>query len=230
MTQIVDGSSGVTICSLANDLPGAALTARFAAVAPRLLMRPELRWSVSLQRVSPTERLDEMEATTGGSGSLGSELRSDARTITDSAAQRLHSEVDARKGGAVDQAKAVSSALDRAAAELGQDGPTWLQSAVKSVSRSVQQLAETVEGKDSRTLTRDVQQLARDHPGSFLAACAFAGFAAARVMQAGARPGGNGKQGVTGQTQAGSSIDEPAISLPAGAEAYVAPGYGGAGL
>jgi hypothetical protein len=208
-----------------------SLATRFTVKAIGLLMHLELPSSDFFPGASHTKRIDHMEEATGESGSLGSELRSDARTIKESASQRLHREVDARKGGAVDQAKAVSSVLDRAAEELGQHGPSWLQSAVKSVSRSVHELAETVEGKDSQALTRDVQRIAREHPGSFLAACAFAGFAAARVMQAGSRSGGHENERKMGGSGAASPLDQPAIGLRAGTEAYATPpSYGGAAL
>jgi hypothetical protein len=43
-------------------------------------------------------------------GELRQELRSDAATMSDTAKQRLRSEVDTRKGEAADQAKAVFGA------------------------------------------------------------------------------------------------------------------------
>jgi hypothetical protein len=117
-------------------------------------------------------------------GELREELRSDAHTITDTARQRLHAEADARKGAAASQAKSVSSALESAAGQLG-DSPEWLRSAFRQGAQTLQRFADTIEQKDSRQLTRDVQQLAREHPGVFLAGCAAAGFAAARVLKAG---------------------------------------------
>lgn len=128
---------------------------------------------------------------------LGQELSSDAATVSDSAKERLRSEVDARKGVAADQAKAVSSALDKAAGELS-DSPDWLQSAFKQGAQSIQRLADTIERKDARQLTREIQQFARDNPGTFLGACALAGFAAARVLKAGA-------EGPTGTTAVAQS-------------------------
>ena len=65
-------------------------------------------------------------STQTGGGDLRTELRNDAGTVTDTAKQRLHSEVDARKGTAAEQAKSISSALDTAAGELD-DSPDWLQ-------------------------------------------------------------------------------------------------------
>jgi hypothetical protein len=126
-----------------------------------------------------------MEPSPSADGGLRSELRSDAATITDTTKQRVHSEVNARKGTAADQTRSLSSALDAAASEL-QDSPHWLRSAFEQGAQTLQRFADTVESKDSRELTREVQQLARAHPGTFLAGCAMAGFAAARVLKSGA--------------------------------------------
>jgi hypothetical protein len=92
--------------------------------------------------------------------------------------------VDARKGTAAEQTRSLSSALDAAASEL-QDSPDWLRSAFQQGAQTLQRFANSVESKDSRELTREVQQLARDHPSTFLAGCALAGFAAARVLKSG---------------------------------------------
>jgi hypothetical protein len=167
-----------------------------------------------------------MDTTAGNSVNLGNELRSDAHTIADSAKQRIHSEVDARKGGAAGQARAVSSALNRASQELESDGPSWLRSAFDNASKTVQRLADTVEQKDSRQLTRDVQQLAREHPASFLAACALAGFAAARVMQAGAGSdsGSGSATPSVGERREQTSLGQPAMSLPGSEDPYVTQG------
>ena len=127
-----------------------------------------------------------MEATSqAGDGSLREELRNDASTVTGSAKQRLHSELDSRKGIASTQAKSISSALDAAAGELS-DRPDWLRDAVRHGAQTLQSFADTIERKDSRQLASDVQQLARRNPATFLAGCALAGFAAARVLKAGA--------------------------------------------
>jgi hypothetical protein len=180
-----------------------------------------------------------METGSGSPGNLATELRSDAATVTDSAKQRLHSEIDARKGGAAGQARTLASALSSASDELGQDSPSWLRSVFDTVSQTVGRLADTVEQKDSRELTQEVQQIAREHPGSFLAACAFAGFAAARVMQAGARGStgspdtGTGTALNTGMgTQQFSEAPSqpPAYPLAGTADPYVTAGPTGGGM
>jgi hypothetical protein len=149
-------------------------------------------------------------STTTPDGELREELRGDARSLADSAKQRLQSEADARKGAAATQAKSVSSALAKAASELP-DSPDWLRSAFMQGAQAVQRLADTVEQKDSRQLTRDIQRLAREHPGTFLAGCAAAGFAAARVLKA----------GTEGATDATSGTGYPYAGRPgSGSRAY----------
>ncbi len=137
----------------------------------------------------------------GGGGSLRDELREDTGRVTSAAADRLQSEADSRKGQVADQARAVSSALGNAADGLGDDTPSWVKSALEQGAKSIGQLAQAVEGKDSRQLVGDVQQFARQRPGSFLAGCALLGFAASRVFKAG------------GQAQQASSTT-PASNVP----------------
>lgn len=149
-----------------------------------------------------------METSSQTGGELREELRSDAQTVGDTVKQRLSAEADARKGTAAEQAKSLSSALNTAAGELSQS-PAWLRSAFEKGAQTLQRFAETVEQKDSRQLTRDVQQLAREHPGTFLAGCAAAGFAAARVLKAGVEETG------TQPTQA-----MPSASAGTGSQGY----------
>lgn len=134
-------------------------------------------------------------------GEGGGELRSDAQQLGSSAANRLSSEVDARKGEAVDQVKSVSSAVQKAAGQLGEDSPEWLKSALRSGAGQIQRLADTIEHKTSRELLHDVQDFARTNPGTFLAACAAAGFAAARIFKA-----GTGEQAGSGAQASGRQV------------------------
>lgn len=165
-------------------------------------------------------------STQTGGGDLRTELRNDAGTVTDTAKQRLHSEVDARKGTAAEQAKSISSALDTAAGELN-DSPDWLQSMFRKGAQTVQQFADTIDQKDSRQLSRDVQQMARDNPATFLGACALAGFAAARVLKAGAESTSStaGTPGSSfGGTSNASSVGQP--STGTGSSTTDQQGYG----
>jgi len=124
-------------------------------------------------------------------GGAGSELREDAKQLGATAADRLHSEVDARKATAVTQAQSVSSAVRQAADGLDESSPDWLKSAFRQGAQQIQRLADSVEQKDSRQLMSDAQDFARNNPGTFLAACAAVGFAAARVLKAGSAQQGS---------------------------------------
>ncbi|WP_324808763.1 hypothetical protein SH584_04100 [Sphingomonas sp. LY29] len=116
---------------------------------------------------------------------VGSELLDDAKGVGTSAVNRLHSEVDARKSDAATQVKSVSSAIEKARDGLDTNAPAWLKSAFDQGAQQVQRFADTLEQKDSRQLVNEVSDFARGSPGTFLAACAAAGFAAARIFKAG---------------------------------------------
>lgn len=139
------------------------------------------------------------------SGGTGNELREDAQKLGSKAADRIHGEVDSRKGEAVSQVQSFSLAIEKAAGELN-DGPEWLKSALQKGAQSIQRFAESIEQKDSPQLMSDAQAFARNNPGTFLAACAAAGFAAARVFRAGAEP----------STQSGQWDPSVEVSGPSG--------------
>lgn len=121
----------------------------------------------------------------GQDGGTGTELRSDAKQLGSKAADRLHSEVDSRKETAVNQAQSVSSAVRQAADGLDDSAPDWLKSAFRQGAQQIQRFADTIEQKDSRQMMTEAKDFARNNPGTFLAACAAVGFAAARVLKAG---------------------------------------------
>jgi hypothetical protein len=157
-----------------------------------------------------------MEPSTQTGGGLNQELTADAQTLKDTAKERLASEMDARKGTASTQAQSLSSALNAAAGELS-DSPDWLRSLCQRGAQSLQSFADTIENKDSRALTRDVQQFARENPTMFLAGAAAAGFAAARVLKAGVdSPSSTGANGFQSQPAKRFDPYEPQGNQPTG--------------
>ena len=149
-----------------------------------------------------------MQSPPENTGGTAGELRGDAQQLASSASNRLHSEVDARKGTAANQAKSVSTAFERAAGELDQDTPQWLRSAFEQGAAQVRRFADTLEQKDSRQILQDVQTLARQNPGTFLAGCAALGFAAARIFKAGASDGSDAQYRQSAQFPP-VAVDEP---------------------
>ena len=124
----------------------------------------------------------------GTASDLKGELSSDAQRVGNSAASRIHSELDNRKGAAASQVKSVSSAIDKAAGELDENVPQWLRNSLQQGAEQVRRFADTLEQKDSREIVEQVRSLARDNPGTFIAGCAALGFAAARIFKAGEAP------------------------------------------
>ncbi len=157
-----------------------------------------------------------------GQSDIGSDVRDDAKRLSSAAGDRIHSEIDARKGTAAEQAKSVSSAIGTAADQLDDGAPQWLKSAFQQGAQQVQRFADTLEQKDSREILRDVQDMARNNPGAFLAGCAALGFAAARILKAGAPDNRTGAAGnVPSQSRQPqvppAQRDEPVRSVGAGA-------------
>jgi hypothetical protein len=170
-------------------------------------------------------------------GGVSGELRSDAQQLGSSAANRLHSEVDARKDAAVSQAQSVSSAIRQTADGLDESAPAWLRSAFQQGAQQIQRFADSIENKDSRQLMSEAQNFARNNPGTFLAACAAAGFAAARIFKAGGEQQSSQQFGSSsqfgqsqygqsqyGQSQYGQSQSDQGQSWGDGEQAFGSPG------
>lgn len=162
-----------------------------------------------------------METQTKTEQGVGKELLADAKGVGSTAVNRLHSEVDDRKGQAATQVKSVSSAIESAGQGLDSDAPAWLKSAFTQGAQQVQKFADALEQKDSRQLVTDVSDFARKSPTTFLLACAAAGFATSRIFQAGAKgnsPSQPPQIGMDGNGSSGSSQYTPTSqsSQPAG--------------
>lgn len=174
------------------------------------------------------------EGNSSQSGGTTQELKSNAKQLGTKAADRIHSEVDNRKGEAVSQAQSVSSAIRQTADGLDDNAPQWLRSAFQQGADQLQRFAESVENKDSRQIMNDVQSFARERPALFLGAAAAAGFAAARIFKAGSdeqgsqqfssqsQPWGDGEQDWGRSDDFGEQFDESATGSQASSSAFMA--------
>lgn len=122
----------------------------------------------------------------GSSGGILKEVQADAQRLSSTAGDRLHSELDARKGTAAGQVKSVSKAIGQTAEQLDEGAPQWLRSAFQQGAQQAQRFADSLENQNSRQILKDIQDIARDNPVAFIAGCAALGFAAARIFKAGA--------------------------------------------
>lgn len=119
---------------------------------------------------------------------LREELGQDTAHLGDTLKTRAMQEADARKGAAVGIAGSASGALGAAADDLrdNPEAPEWMAKGLQQLARQIDRLSGELQGRSIDDLTRDASRLARDNPGTFLAIAAAAGFAAARVLRAGA--------------------------------------------
>ncbi|MDQ3078336.1 MAG: hypothetical protein M3Q83_05790 [Pseudomonadota bacterium] len=124
-------------------------------------------------------------------GGAREELRADVKQVSTTATNRLNQELDDRKGVAADQAKSLSGAIERTAGQLDDGSPAWLKSSLEQGAKHIQRFADSLDQKDAKEITNDVRDFARNSPGVFLAGCAAAGFAAARIFKAGGEQAAN---------------------------------------
>jgi hypothetical protein len=119
--------------------------------------------------------------------SAGDALKQDASRLKHSVGERAKQEADLRKGEATKAAGSASSALNSAAEELEQnpEAPDWMASALQQAARKIESLSSHVDGRNVDELAREISDFARRNPGTFLAASAAVGLAAARVLRAG---------------------------------------------
>ncbi|MEE4206188.1 MAG: hypothetical protein V2I39_07845 [Erythrobacter sp.] len=117
------------------------------------------------------------------------ELREDASRLKDTAKHRAGEEAENRKGEAAKSARSASSAFRSAADELEHDAdaPDWLGSAMRQAARQIGRAADGLDNRGMDEISRDVSRFARANPMAFLGASAAAGFAAARMLRAGAQ-------------------------------------------
>jgi hypothetical protein len=129
----------------------------------------------------------------GGSGAgtgdgLRAELKDDAGRLTQTVKEQAGAKIDVGKEQATKTARSASSALNVAANELrnDQNAPDWLATALSSLAQQIEQYAGRIDASSPQAMTEEAKRFARQNPAAFLAASAAAGFAAARLLRAGA--------------------------------------------
>ena len=154
---------------------------------------------------------------TSSTSEFKDEVSADANRLKDTATHRAKEEAEARKGQAAQTAQSASSALRGAADELEQDrnSPEWLSSAARQAAGGIERFAGEIQGRSADEIGRNVSRFARENPGTFLAASAAAGFAAARFFRAGA----DHRADHHSETQS-TGYGQPSGSIEPGAERY----------
>lgn len=128
----------------------------------------------------------ETSSATNGSA-FRDELKHDAQRLKGTIGERAKSEATTRIDQAAQAMGSASTAFEAAAEKLdsNSDAPDWMASAIQQAAKTMDSFASQISGRDLKDIGHDVTQFARNNPGTFLAASAAAGFAAARVLRAG---------------------------------------------
>ncbi|MEM7687474.1 MAG: hypothetical protein AAF291_00500 [Pseudomonadota bacterium] len=116
------------------------------------------------------------------------ELKENANKIADSAKKQAEGQARSTRDQAVKAAQSTSSAIETAAQDLREDAdtPDWVAGMFGSVAKQISQFAQQADAKEPQDMLRTVQDFGRSNPTAFLAGAAAVGFAAGRVMRAGA--------------------------------------------
>ncbi len=159
-----------------------------------------------------------MTTTSETASDLREELGHDTAHLGDTLKSRAKQEAETGKNKALGIAESATRALGAAADQLrdNPDAPEWMAAGLQKVARQVDQLAGNLEGRSMDDLSREASRFARENPGTFLAAAAAAGFAAARLFRAGADHQRHGQSATarpqyeTAQSQSYAASDTPA--------------------
>ena len=117
------------------------------------------------------------------SGGIRAELGEDAAHLGESLKGRAAQKAETGKDAALGIAGSASGALGAAADDLrdNPDAPEWMAKGLQQVARQIDRVAGDLQGRSLEDMTREAARFARENPGTFLAAAAAAGFAAARL-------------------------------------------------
>lgn len=176
-----------------------------------------------------------MTTTSDTASGLREELGQDTAHLRETLAGRARQEAETGKNKALNLARPATDAIGAAANQLrdNPDAPEWMASGLQSLARQIERLASDLEGRSLDDLGRDASRFARDNPGTFLAASAAAGFAAARLLRAGADKKRHAQDPAQTQTYANEGApvwpaDENAMPTGTGGSDF-APAYGAEG-
>lgn len=142
-----------------------------------------------------------------GAAEVRHELADDAARLKHAAENRAGEKLESGKHKAATAAESAASAIGQAAGALRQDeqAPDWLASALETTASRISHFARSIDGRSVGDIRHDINHFAREHPASFLAASAAAGFAAARFLHAGAAYKAHHRGGGDSSAEAGGS-------------------------
>ena len=123
-------------------------------------------------------------ATPGSShGAADADLKAKAREVGDEVKQQGKAQLDSYRGTAADELEKVARSAQAAADEL-QHQDNGLSTYVSEMAQGMVELADNLRGKSVDELVGEVNRLARNNPGLFIAGSVALGFGLTRFARA----------------------------------------------
>ena len=126
-----------------------------------------------------------MSAARERAGEATQKLRQEAAGVAEAGKDRLAAEAEQRRDVAAREARTLSNALHNAVSELA-EGDSILTTPMRQLAETCEDLADKLEGKDSRQLLAELEDMGRRQPGGFFVAAVALGFIGVRFLRAGA--------------------------------------------
>jgi len=134
------------------------------------------------------------------------EVKVEARERTRELTDRAGEEAEQKASEAADRLEAVVRALESAADRLEEDGQAWLGDGARRAAGQVQRMTGYLRDRDAGAMMRDLEDTAREHPGTFLGGAFASGLALGRFLRSSAPTveddrgafGGDGNDGARG--------------------------------
>ncbi|HCG38797.1 MAG TPA: hypothetical protein DEW09_06905 [Pseudomonas sp.] len=140
--------------------------------------------SAPAQPTGQTGQAGTTQASSSASAPSAEELKSKAREAGEQVKNQGKAQLDSYRGTAADELEKVAQSAKAAAAELENQDRTGLSHYVSDMAQSMVDLADNLRGKSVDELVGEVNRLARNNPGLFIAGSVALGFGLTRFARA----------------------------------------------
>lgn len=161
-----------------------------------------------------------------GSSASAEDMKAKARDAGEQVKNQGKAQLDSYRGTAADELEKVAQSAKAAAAELENQDSTGLSSYVSDVAQSMVNLADNLRGKSVDELVGEVNRLARNNPGLFIAGSVALGFGLTRFARASShRADSAGREPTTDYGHSDASRPHPSspLGVPADVTAETLP-------
>jgi len=140
--------------------------------------------SAPAQPTGQTGQAGTTQASSSASAPSAEELKAKAREAGEQVKNQGKAQLDSYRGTAADELEKVAQSAKAAAAELENQDRTGLSHYVSDMAQSMVDLADNLRGKSVDELVGEVNRLARNNPGLFIAGSVALGFGLTRFARA----------------------------------------------